>query len=304
MRNELGLVTRLRQARSDSRLMLTGIAKARRLLLALAIASSVGILVPASTYAAAPASSDITATPSGQAAATLAAQRLTSDGHPTAASSLKVIREADGTTKTMPKGMATTTGVGPSGTTVSGVVLQAPSSATTPGSVSPMSGAQYWNQINNGCLTETKSQGWMWSCWALKKMINDGYLNNDFFFVTFDGKTHSNGSGMHYAYVETTKNSSSTPLTMIDYSPAQNSSSNCWATQITIGYILTYSWPVTECENWYAYGDPVYNPGTQYTEWVCPLCTIYNDTREPAMIQEVETRENGSPIWNLYYDFQ
>jgi hypothetical protein len=93
--------------------------------------------------------------------------------------------------------MATTTGVGPSGTTVSGVVLQARSSATTPGSVSPMSGAQYWNQINNGCLTETKSQGSMWSCWALQKMVNDGYPNNEFFIVTFDGKTHSNGSGMH-----------------------------------------------------------------------------------------------------------
>jgi hypothetical protein len=91
---------------------------------------------------------------------------------------------------------------------------------------------------------------------------------------------------------------------MIDYSPAQNSSSNCRDTQITVGYILTYTWPVRECENWYAYGDPVYNPATQYTEWICPLCTIYNDTREPAMIQEVETRENGSPIWNLYYDFQ
>ena len=129
-----------------------------RSLLARAIvptALALAILAPGlPAYAASPppAAVDITATPSGQAAATLAAQRLTSVGHPTTAASLKVIREADGTTKTMPIGMATTTGVGPSGTTVSGVVLQAPSSATTPGSVSPMSGAQYWNMINNGCL--------------------------------------------------------------------------------------------------------------------------------------------------------
>ena len=86
----------------------------------------------------------------------------------------------------MPKGMATTTGVGPDGATVSGVVLKAPSAAITPGSVSPMSGAQYWNQINNGCLSETKSQGWMYNCRSLKKMYN-GYADYDFFILTFDG---------------------------------------------------------------------------------------------------------------------
>ena len=62
----------------------------------------------------------------------------------------------------------------------------------------------------------------MYSCWALRKMFNDGYPNNDFFIVAFDGKADSNGNGMHVAYVETTKNSSSTALKVVDWSPASN----------------------------------------------------------------------------------
>ncbi len=293
----------LGQARSRSRLMLTGIAKARRLLPALAIACTVGILVPASAYASAPASSDITATSAGQAPATLAAQRLTGVGHPTAASSLRVIREANGTIKTMPKGMATTTGVGPDGTTVSGVVLQAPSSTITPGAVTPMSGAQYWNQINTGCLSETKSQGWMYNCWSLKKMYN-GYDDYDFFILTFDGTANANNTGMHLAYVEVTKGSSSAPFTVVDWSPKSNPPpSNCHTITLSVSYILGFSMDSTQCENWQVYADPINNPGTQYSQWFL-IGTVYNEARETTLVQQVETVKNATPIWNLYYDFQ
>ena len=274
-----------------------------RFLPAAAMACTLGLFLPASTFAAAPVSGDITATAAGQTAATLAAQRLTSVGHPTTAAGLTVIREANGTIKTMPKGMATTTGVGPDGATVSGVVLKAPSAAITPSSVSPMSGAQYWNQINNGCLSETKSQGWMYNCWSLKKMYN-GYANYDFFILTFDGTAYANGSGMHVSYVEVTKNSSSTPLTVVDWSLKSNPpGTNCQTITLSVSYILGFSMNSTQCENWSVYADPINHPGTQLSEWYY-VGTVYNDARETTLVQEVETAKNGRPIWNLYYDFQ
>jgi hypothetical protein len=278
-------------------------ARLPRFLPAVAMACALGLVVPASAFAAAPATGDITNTQAGQTAATLAAQRLTRVGHPTTAASLRVIREANGTTKTMPKGMATTTGAGADGATVSGVVLQAPSSTRALGSLSPMSGAQYWNQINNGCLSETKSQGWMYNCWSLKKMYN-GYSNYDFFILTFDGTAYSNGSGMHISYVEVTKSSSSAPFTVVDWSPKSNPpGSNCHTITLSVSYILGFSMDSTQCENWAVYADPINHPGTQFSEWYL-VGTVYNDARETTLVQEVETAKNARPIWNLYYDFQ
>jgi hypothetical protein len=75
--------------------------------------------------AVSPGAVDITTTSSGHAAAVLAAQRLTSVGHPTDSASLTVIREADGSVSTMPKGMTRSTGTRPDGTTGPVVVLQA-----------------------------------------------------------------------------------------------------------------------------------------------------------------------------------
>jgi hypothetical protein len=60
---------------------------------------------------------------------------------------------------------------------------------------------------------------------------------------------------------------------------------------------------VTMCETWLVGADPINHPGTQYSEWPCPLCTIYNDAREGTVLQEVQTAKGRSPIWNLYYDF-
>ena len=203
----------------------------------------------------------------------------------------------------MPKGMATTTGVGPDGTTVSGVVLKAPSAAITPGSVSPMSGAQYWNQINNGCLSETKSQGWMYNCWSLKKMYN-GYADYDFFILTFDGTAYANGSGMHVSYVEVTTNSSSTPLTVVDWSlKSDPPGTDCQTITLSVSYVLGFSMNSTQSENWQVYANPINHPGTQLSESYY-VGTVYNDARETTSVQEVETAKNGRPIWNLYYDFQ
>lgn len=272
-------------------------------------ALALAILAPGlPTYAASPqpaaASSgavDITVTTTGHAAALLAAQRLTSVGHPTDAASLMVIREADGSVTTMPKGMTRSTATRPDGTIGPSVVLQAPSPSLASAGVSPAAGAQYWNQINNGCLSETKSQGWMYNCWSLKKMFN-GYSNYDFFIVSFNGTAYSNGSGMHYAYVELTKNSSSAAFTVVDWSPKSNYSNNCSTQTIGVSYILSWSMNVTMCENWGVYADPINHPGTQYSEWYC-VCTIYNDAREATVVQEVETVKNARPIWNLLYDF-
>ena len=239
-------------------------------------------------------------------AAIQAAQLLTSAGHPTDAASLTVIREADGAVSTMPKGIARTTGTRPDGTTGPGIVLDARTTSHSPtqasAGVSPATG-QGWSQINNGCLTENKSQGSMYSCWTLQKMYNDGYPYNDFYTVTFDGTARSNGSGMHYAYVEVTKNSSSTAFTVVDWNPKSNYYQNCNSSlSVGVSYIVSFNMNVTECDNWYVYADPGNNPGTQYSEWLA--ATVYWDAREATLAQEVETAENRSPIWNLYYDFQ
>jgi hypothetical protein len=165
-----------------------------------------------------------------------------------------------------------------------------------------MSGAQYWNQINNGCLSETKSQGWMYNCWSLKKMFN-GYSNYDFFVISFDGTASSNGRGMHTGYVELTKNSSSAKFTVVDWSPKSNYSGGICSTQsVGVSYILSWSMNTVMCENWVVYADPINHPGTQYSEWASPW-TVYNDAREMTVVQEVETAKNAVPIWNLYYDF-
>jgi hypothetical protein len=277
-----------------------------RFIHSLILGAFIASVVAAPAAAASPGRAvDITGTPAGLQAAALAAQRLTGVGHPTDAASLTVIREADGSVSTMPKGIARTTAIRPDGTTGPAIVLDAGATSQSPtqayAGVSPAA-AQYWNQINNGCLSEDKSQGWMYSCWSLKKMFNDGYPNNDFYIVVFDGTAHSNGSGMHTAYVELTKNSSSAAFMVTDWTPRSNYYQNCSSQTIGVSYILSWSMSTTECDTWYVYADPIHNPGLQYSEWWA--ATVYNDAREVTVVQEVETAENASPIWNLYYDFQ
>jgi hypothetical protein len=248
---------------------------------------------------------DITSTSAGQAAAALAAQQLTSAGHPTTAASLTVFREQDGTLTAIPKGMKRVVGTRPDGSVGAGVVLDAsrlaPASSIQSG-ISPAD-AQYWNQINNGCFWTSKSQGWMYPCYTLGKMYNDGYNYNDFFLLRFDGLARSNGNGMHTAYVEVTRNSASSPLTMTDFAPRQNLYLNCTQYTLSVSYVFGFSAPVTVCEDWFWYADPVNNPGLQQTQW-WSMSTIYNDGRDPTLFQEVETAENARPIWNLYWDFQ
>ena len=165
--------------------------------------------------------------------------------------------------------------------------------------------SQYWSQINNGCLSSSKTQGWMYSCWTLKKMMNDGYPSNDFFIVTFDGEAYgyANGSGIGSSYVEVWKNSSSSAFTMVDWSIKQSYSQNCAAAQIGVSYVLSFTINVTICENWTWYADPIHNNGTQWTQWTRGGYQIIGDGREATLIQQVETAQNASPIWNLAYDF-
>jgi hypothetical protein len=252
---------------------------------------------------------DVTATPVGQTAAGQAAQRLTAAGHPTVASDLVVTREVDGSISTRPKGMERVVGLRPDGTYGPSVVLdagkvQARPAKSTAGVAQPMA-AQYWSQINNGCLSLDKTQGWMYSCWTLKKMQNDGYPNNDFYIVTFDGETYgyATGSGIGSAYVEVYKNSSSAAFTMVAWSPKQNYSQGCTTAQIGVSYVLSFTMNVEICENWTWYADPLHNNGTQWTQWTRSGWQILGDGRETTLIQQVQTAQNKSPIWNLAYDF-
>lgn len=274
----------------------------KRFACSLLLSAFVAAAMTAPVAAAPPVSAvDITATPAGQAAAALAAQRLTSVGHPTTAASLTVTREVDGSVSTMPKGMTRTIGTRHDGTTGPGVVLKAPTASQGFAGVSPMAGAQYWYLIGNGCLSLTKSQGWMYNCWQLQKMANAPSYG-DFFLVSFNGTASSNGSGMHVAYVEVTKNTSGAGITVVDWSPKQPYDNYCAVQTVGISYIVSWSMNVTMCEHWFVYGDPIYNPGTQYSEWYC-FCTVYNTTRQATVLQEVQTAKNRTPIWNLYYDF-
>jgi predicted Co/Zn/Cd cation transporter (cation efflux family) len=125
----------------------------------------------------------------------------------------------------------------------------------------------------------------------------------DLFLLQFDGNTRSNGSGMHVAWVQVTKNSSSSAFTVVDWSPKSNYGGNCSTQTIGVSYIFSWSMNVTMCEWWTVYADPINRPGLQITQWSCPLCTVYNDLREETILQEVQTAKNKSPIWNLYYDF-
>jgi hypothetical protein len=143
----------------------------------------------------------------------------------------------------------------------------------------------------------------MYSCWSLKKMFN-GYSNYDFFILTFDGTAYGNGSGIHGSYVQVARNSSSTPLTVVDWSPKSNPPvSGCRTITLSVTYILGFSVDSTTCENWYVYADPISRPGTQLTMW-SSVGAVRQDARETTLVQEVQTAKNGSPVWNLYYDFQ